>query len=135
MTFGEQGIFSYNSYNIVMLGNKHTAEINRVTAAKRVSENNEVSTTSRMPKNKRALRPEHTLAGERKPKAPKAKHMLATKRIPVSPAVWGELSSLKKAGETYDTLLADMIDREKKQRLVNDLKRIEARGKFVEMKW
>ena len=30
---------------------------------------------------------------------------------------------------------ADMIEREKKQRLVSDLKRIEARGKFVEMKW
>ena len=45
------------------------------------------------------------------------------------------LSSLKKAGETYDSLLADMIEREKKQRLVSDLKRIEARGKFVEMKW
>ena len=100
-----------------MLVTKHPPEINRVTAPERVSENKEASTTSRMPK------------------APKARHMLATKRIPVSPTVWSELSSLKKAGETYDSLLADMIEREKKQRLVSDLKRIEARGKFVEMKW
>ena len=85
-----------------------------MTAPEHVSENKVASTTNRMPK---------------------ARHMLATKRIPVSPNVWSELSSLKKAGETYDSLLADMIEREKKQRLVSDLKRIEARGKFVEMKW
>jgi hypothetical protein len=73
---------------------------------------------------------EHMTTTRRKPAA-----RLATKRIPVSSIVWSELSDLKPAGITYDTLLEGMIEREKKQRLVNDLKRIEARGKFVEMKW
>jgi hypothetical protein len=48
---------------------------------------------------------------------PKTTHvtgkMSATSRIPVSRAVWGELSGLKSAGETYDHLLAEMIEREK----------------------
>ena len=78
-----------------MLVTKHPPEINRVAAPEQVSENEKVSTTSRIHE------------------APKAKHMLATKRIPVSPAVWSELSSLKKAGETYDSLLADMIERKR----------------------
>ena len=61
--------------------------------------------------------------------------MPATSRIPVSRAVWEELSDLKSAGETYDHLLAEMIEREKKRRLFEDMDRIEKRGKFVAMKW
>ena len=61
--------------------------------------------------------------------------MPATSRIPVSRAVWEELSGLKSAGETYDHLLAEMIEREKKRRLFEDMDRIEKRGKFVAMKW
>ncbi|MEA2046306.1 MAG: hypothetical protein U9N48_07305 [Euryarchaeota archaeon] len=61
--------------------------------------------------------------------------MLATKRIPVTEAVWAELSDLKRAGQTYDTLLSEMIEREKKERLFGDMDEIEKRGKFVEMKW
>jgi hypothetical protein len=61
--------------------------------------------------------------------------MPATSRIPVSRAIWAELSGLKKAGETYDHLLEDMIEREKKHRLFEDMDRIEKRGKFVTMKW
>lgn len=59
----------------------------------------------------------------------------ATSRIPVSRAVWAELSSLRKPGQTYDHLLEEMIEREKKQRLFEDMDRIEKRGKFVAMKW
>jgi hypothetical protein len=61
--------------------------------------------------------------------------MSATSRIPVSRAVWEELSGLKSAGETYDHLLAEMIEREKNRRLFEDMDRIEKRGKFVAMKW
>lgn len=70
---------------------------------------------------------------------PKNMHMAgrmpATSRIPVSRAVWEELSGLKSAGETYDHLLAEMIEREKERRLFEDMDRIEKRGKFVAMKW
>jgi hypothetical protein len=61
--------------------------------------------------------------------------MPATSRIPVSRVVWEELSGLKSAGETYDHLLAEMIEREKNRRLFEDMDRIEKRGKFVAMKW
>ena len=64
-----------------------------------------------------------------------ATRMPATSRIPVSRAVWEELSGLKKPGETYDHLLEEMKEREKKHRLFEDMDRIEKRGKFVAMKW
>lgn len=131
-----------------MLKTRDTHEINHVTAPKRISENNLATANERAPKTKREFATkrlpkasstlgvpiskvvEHMTTTRRKPAA-----KLATKRIPVSAIVWSELSDLKSAGITYDTLLEGMIEREKKQRLVNDLKRIEARGKFVEMKW
>ena len=59
--------------------------------------------------------------------------MLATKRIPVSEKIWVELSYLKRPGETFDQLLTEMIDREKKARLVKHLKKIADEGEFVEM--
>lgn len=64
-----------------------------------------------------------------------ARHMPATSRIPVSRAVWGELTKLKKPGETFDHLLADMIEREKENRFFEDMDRIEKRGNFVAMEW
>jgi hypothetical protein len=63
------------------------------------------------------------------------KHAAATSRIPVSINVWANLSSLRKPGETYNDLLEEMIEREKKRRLFEDMDRIEKRGKFVAMKW
>ncbi len=33
----------------------------------------------------------------------------ATKRIPVTPEVWASLSKLKRPGQTYDSLLEEMI--------------------------
>ena len=65
---------------------------------------------------------------KRKPPA-----MLATKRIPVSAVVWSELSDLKPAGVTYDALLMDMIEREKKQRLITHLRKIADEGEFEEL--
>jgi predicted CopG family antitoxin len=61
--------------------------------------------------------------------------MLATKRIPVTEAVWMELSDLKRAGQTYSQLLEEMIENQKKARLFRDIDEIEKRGKFVEVKW
>jgi predicted CopG family antitoxin len=61
--------------------------------------------------------------------------MLATKRIPVTEAVWMELSDLKRAGQTYSQLLEEMIENQKKARLFRDMDEIEKRGKFAEMKW
>lgn len=48
--------------------------------------------------------------------------MSAVKRLPVSEKVWKELGAMKGAGQTYDDLLEDMIDRFKKSRLEEDLK-------------
>ncbi len=59
--------------------------------------------------------------------------MLATKRIPVTEIVWVELSDLKRPGETFSQLLEEMIEREKKARLIEHLKKIAAEGDFVEM--
>ena len=40
--------------------------------------------------------------------------MLAVKRIPVTEAVWVELSNLKTAGQTYSQLLEEMIEDRKR---------------------
>jgi hypothetical protein len=59
--------------------------------------------------------------------------MTATKRVPVSEGVWSDLSALKGAGQTYDDLLASMIEQEKKRRFIADMDRIEEEGDFVEL--
>ncbi|RLI79952.1 hypothetical protein DRP07_09635 [Archaeoglobales archaeon] len=59
--------------------------------------------------------------------------MNATKRIPVSESVWKELSELKKPGQTFDELLSEIVEREKKYRLMQDMKRIEEEGEFEEL--
>jgi len=59
--------------------------------------------------------------------------MLATKRIPVTESVWAELSDLKRPGETFSQLLEEMIEREKKARLIEHLKKIADGSDFVEM--
>ncbi len=58
--------------------------------------------------------------------------MTATKRIPVSEPVWTSLSDLKKPGQTYDRLLAEIIDHEKERRFLADMAAIEAEADFVE---
>ena len=59
--------------------------------------------------------------------------MTATKRIPVSEHVWKELSELKKPGQTFDQLLNEIVEREKKYRLMQDMKRIEEEEEFMEL--
>ena len=61
--------------------------------------------------------------------------MLANKRIPVTEAVWVELSDLKTAGQTYSQLLEEMIEDRKKARFFRDMERIEEEGEFVEFPW
>jgi predicted CopG family antitoxin len=61
--------------------------------------------------------------------------MLATKRIPVTEAVWVELSDLKVAGQTYSQLLEEMIEDRKKARFFRDMEKIEEEGEFVVFPW
>ncbi|KAF1073297.1 hypothetical protein [Methanogenium sp. MK-MG] len=58
--------------------------------------------------------------------------MTATKRIPVSEPVWISLSDMKKPGQTYDGLLAEIIEHEKERRFLVDMAAIEAERDFVE---
>ena len=48
--------------------------------------------------------------------------MAAVKRIPVSEPIWRKLGEMKGAGQTYDDLLEDLIERSKKARLEEDVK-------------
>lgn len=49
-----------------------------------------------------------------------------TKRIPVSEPVWKELAEMRSAGQTYDELLEEMIERVKKARLEDDIRKWES---------
>ncbi len=59
--------------------------------------------------------------------------MHATKRIPVTERMWQELGRLKKAGQSYDELLAELVEEHKKTRLFKEMRLIEERGDFVEL--
>jgi predicted CopG family antitoxin len=61
--------------------------------------------------------------------------MPASKHIPVTEAVWIELSDLKAAGQTYSQLLEEMIEDWKNARLFRDMERIEEKGEFVKFPW
>ncbi|MEI6293680.1 MAG: hypothetical protein WCP36_08350 [Methanomicrobiales archaeon] len=57
--------------------------------------------------------------------------MNLTKRIPVTESVWKELAEMRSAGQTYDELLAEMIDLRKKRRLVEDIRHSMVEDDFV----
>jgi len=59
--------------------------------------------------------------------------MAAIKRIPVSEEVWAAVSELKRPGQTFDDLLSQMVEQEKKRRLIEEMDSIEAEGDFVEL--
>ncbi len=59
--------------------------------------------------------------------------MSATKRIPVTEKMWQELGGLKKAGQSYDDLLAELVEEHKKTRLFKEMHLIEEKGDFVEL--
>ena len=51
----------------------------------------------------------------------------ATKRIPVTVERWKELGELKEPGQTWDDVLAELVDEHKKARLFRDMNEIEER--------
>ncbi len=59
--------------------------------------------------------------------------MNATKRIVVKEEVWAALSSMREPGMTYSELIEEMIEHEKKRRLVEDIKRIQETEELVEI--
>jgi len=59
--------------------------------------------------------------------------MNATKRVVVREEVWAALSSMREPGMTFSELLEEMIEHEKKRRLVADIKRIQETEELVEI--
>jgi predicted CopG family antitoxin len=53
------------------------------------------------------------------------------KRITVREDVWTTLSSMREPGMTFSELLEEMIEHEKKRRLVEDIKRIQETEELV----
>ncbi len=56
-----------------------------------------------------------------------------TKRIPVTEQVWKELAEMRSAGQTYDELLAEMIELRKKRRLLEDIGHFMQEDDFVQL--
>jgi len=56
-----------------------------------------------------------------------------TKRIPVTEQVWKELAEMRSAGQTYDELLAEMIELRKKRRLLDDVCHSMQEDDFVQL--
>jgi len=59
--------------------------------------------------------------------------MSLTKRIPVTEQVWKELAEMRSAGQTYDELLAEMIELRKKRRLLDDVCHSMQEDDFVQL--
>jgi predicted CopG family antitoxin len=55
----------------------------------------------------------------------------ATKRIPVTREVWESLSKLKRPGQTYDSLLEELIALKEEHDFQKYLKEIETSGDFI----
>lgn len=52
--------------------------------------------------------------------------MTLTKRIPVSDAIWRQLSGAKEAGRTYDDLLKEMLQLYNRKKLMEKMEKVEA---------
>ena len=59
---------------------------------------------------------------------------IANKRIPVTEEIWESLASLKKHGQTYDQLLAEMIALKQERDFLVHIEQIEKHGEFVSLK-
>ena len=59
--------------------------------------------------------------------------MSADKRIPVSEERWRELGDLKRAGQTYDDLLDDLIQEHKNHHLAQMVREKREKDEFVEV--
>jgi len=58
---------------------------------------------------------------------------LACKRIPVTEEIWESLSDLKRPGQTYDSLLAEMISLKQEHDFLARMEQIEKNGQFVSL--
>jgi len=56
--------------------------------------------------------------------------MAGTRRIPVSEPVWIMLCEMKKPGQTYDSLLKEIIDHEKNYRFIREMEKIKSHCDF-----
>ncbi len=52
--------------------------------------------------------------------------MTLNKRIPVSEAIWRQLSNAKEAGMTYDDILTEMLQLYNRKKLMDRMERVEA---------
>ena len=59
---------------------------------------------------------------------------LASKRIPVTAEIWEALSRLKRPGQTYDSLLEEMIALKEEHDFLAHLEEIEKTGDFVSVR-
>ncbi|MCA1916307.1 antitoxin VapB family protein [Methanospirillum hungatei] len=59
--------------------------------------------------------------------------MNATKRIIVREDVWANLSGMREPGMTFSELIEEMIEHEKKWRLVEEINRIQENEDLVEI--
>jgi len=59
--------------------------------------------------------------------------MNAVKRIVVGEEVWADLSQMREPGMTFSRLIENMIEHEKKRRLVEDIMRIQEEEDLVEI--
>lgn len=55
----------------------------------------------------------------------------ADKRIPVTTERWEELHELKKPGQTFDELLAELVADRKKAKLIEDMEQIREESEFT----
>jgi predicted CopG family antitoxin len=56
--------------------------------------------------------------------------MSASKRIPVSEERWEELGDLKGAGQSWDDLIAELVDEHKKSRLFREVREAHESDEF-----
>ena len=59
---------------------------------------------------------------------------VANKRIPVTEEIWESLADLKKHGQTYNQLLAEMIALKQERDFLTHIEEIEKHGEFVSLK-
>jgi predicted CopG family antitoxin len=57
----------------------------------------------------------------------------ANKRIPVTDEIWQTLSNLKRPGQTYDSLLAEMIEIKQERDFLAHIEEIEKTAEFVSL--
>jgi Mn-dependent DtxR family transcriptional regulator len=58
----------------------------------------------------------------------------ATKRIPVTEPIWESLAELKKHGQTYDQLLAELIALKQEHDFLAHIEELEKHGAYVSLK-